>query len=121
MATATDTPARAMSEAELYEGVADLLKGLGWRYFHISAKAYKKHAVREGFLDLIMVKGGRLLFAELKRETGNLSDEQQGWLADLRRHDECCVAQVHPYGVYVWKPSQLLDGTIARILAGGRA
>jgi Holliday junction resolvase-like predicted endonuclease len=114
MALATDTVARAMSEAKLFEGVADLLKGCGWHYFHISAKAYKGNAVRAGFLDLIAVKNGRLVFAELKRERQDPSDEQREWLEDLRRVAFSVEA-------YVWRPLDLLDGRIARILAGGQA
>ena len=43
-----------------------------------------------------MVRDGKLIFAELKTEKGNLTKAQAWWLAGLK--------QAHPH-VYVWRPS----------------
>ena len=126
MATAPDAQqVRAMSEGQLFKKVAELLKGCGWHYFHISAKAYKHDSVRSGFPDLIAVRNGHIIVAELKREKGTLSDDQHEWLNDFGLH----VGEVyrgHPIRgerttVCVWRPSNLLSGEIAEILAGGQA
>ena len=63
--------------------------------------------------DLRMVRGQRIIYAELKTETGRLSPAQAETLAGLRR----CAAGIntaihgsvepHPvvgFGVYVWRP-----------------
>jgi hypothetical protein len=53
-----------------------------------------------------LVRGERLLFAELKREKGKLSAEQEAWLEDLRR--------VPGVEVYVWRPGDMDE--IAQVL-----
>jgi hypothetical protein len=47
-----------------------------------------------------MVKEDRLIFAELKKETGKTSPEQDAWLEALK------IAGAE---VYVWRPSQLRE------------
>ena len=110
--------ARAMSERALYDEVAKRLKRLGWRYFHIPARAYG-HGVRAGFPDITAVKGERLLFIELKREKEKLSDEQAAWAYALLGVAARTVYETVQY--LVWRPSNLLSGEIAEILAGGKA
>jgi hypothetical protein len=62
-----------------------------------------------GFPDLVMVKGARLLFVELKAQAKYPTPTQREWLIALSN----TAAEV-----YVWRPSDLLDGTIDRILRG---
>jgi len=116
MRTATNDlalAARAMSESELFRGVAELLKGLGWRYFHIPATAYR-HGVRAGLPNITALRGARLIFAELKRERETLSDEQEDWGQALT-----CVAEENQGVEYhIWRPSDLLAGRIDEVLAG---
>jgi len=50
-----------------------------------------------GFPDLILVRGERMIAAELKRERGRVAPEQQAWLEDLER--------VPGIESYVWRPS----------------
>jgi hypothetical protein len=50
-----------------------------------------------GLPDLILCKPPRLLFAELKRERGRVSEAQADWLDALSR---CSGVEV-----YLWKPS----------------
>ena len=105
--------ARAMSEGELFNEVATLLKRLGWRYHHVPATAYRKNHIPAGFPDITAVKGGRLIFAELKRERESLSDEQDDWGQALT-----CVAEGNQWVEYhIWRPSDLLAGRIDRVLA----
>lgn len=50
----------------------------------------------EGFLDLVLVGPGGLVFAELKKESGSLSPGQHVWIDALK------LAGVE---VHVWRPS----------------
>lgn len=48
----------------------------------------------------MLVKDTRLIFAELKKETGKTTPEQDEWLEALR------IAGAE---VYVWRPSQMRE------------
>jgi hypothetical protein len=69
----------------------------GWRLYH----TWNSFRSTEGFPDLVLVhpKKARLIFAELKSETGKVSDTQQQWLDDL--------SVLIPFGVevYMIRPS----------------
>lgn len=98
--TVTKTP--ALTEKQWQEQV---LRLAGLHGFH----AYHTHDSRRsqpGFPDLVLVKGGRLIFAELKTETGKTSLAQDVWLEAL---DET------PAEVYLWRPSDL--EMVQRVLA----
>lgn len=92
-----------ISEAALLSHVLELAHMLGWRAAHFRA-AMTKHGWRtpvaadgKGFPDLLLVRGKRLIVAELKSRTGRLTAEQQDWLDALAD-----VADV-----YVWRPDDL--------------
>lgn len=54
-----------------------------------------------GFCDLVMVRAPRLVFAELKRQTGKLGAAQAHWLHGLEE-----VARIAPtVEVHLWRPS----------------
>lgn len=78
---------------------------LGWRIYHTrdSRGSYS------GFPDLTMVRGPRLVFAELKSDRGIVSSEQAEWLAALRRVEVVEVA--------VWRPEDWRAGVIEGRLA----
>jgi hypothetical protein len=61
-----------------------------------------------GFPDLTIVKGDRLIFAELKAEKGKVTPEQSEWLDIL--------GGVKTVEAYLWRPDDLQ--TIADILRG---
>lgn len=94
---------RAISEREWQNQVHRLAASLGWKYYHapdnkpINGRIQK---VVAGFPDLVMVKGSRLIFAELKKEIGQLSDAQKEWIAAL---------EATGVEVYVWRPSQMRE------------
>lgn len=73
----------------------------GWRYYHppdnkpVNGRIQK---VVSGFPDLTLVRDRKIIFVELKRETGKLSDEQVVWLDELRKCGIAC---------YVWRPSDI--------------
>ncbi len=60
-----------------------------------------------GFPDLVLIKAGRLLFAELKAAKGVLTPEQRTWLNGLRG---ACGE------VYLWRPEDYDE--IEKVLIG---
>lgn len=108
--TVQDRQLRAITEAQWQYQVEQLAHLNGWRLFHapdnrpVTARSGRRYVqnIRAGFPDLVLVRGPRLLFVELKRETGRTTDEQNGWLTDLARASA---------EVYVWRPSDLAEVT----------
>jgi hypothetical protein len=81
----------SMTEEEWLQQVRELARLKGWRIYHTRDSRRSD----PGFPDLVLVRGHRLIFAELKREKGRLSDSQRTWLAALEE-----TAETH-----VWRPS----------------
>ena len=92
-----------VSERELQDNVIAMLVALQYRVYHTWMSLHSAG----GFPDLVAVRHGRLLFIELKRETGNTRANQQEWLDELREAGA---------EAYLWRPSDLLNGTIERTL-----
>ena len=69
--------------------IIELATFLGWKSFH----AFDSRRSAGGFPDLVLVRGGRLVFAELKKEGEQPRPDQVEWLTALER------AGVE---VYVW-------------------
>lgn len=110
MTTARQAVAAAMSEAALQAMVVELAERLGYE------RPYHTHDSRRsepGFPDLVMLRlpkpgrTGRLVFVELKREDGRLSEAQTAWLIGLKM----VGADVH-----VFRPSDWKSGEIERCL-----
>jgi hypothetical protein len=108
--------ASQMTEATLQTRVEALARELGWLAYHpgdnrpVTAKSGRRYVqrVEPGFPDLVLVRREVLLMAELKTQTGRLRPEQRRW------HEALTAAGVT---VYVWRPLDLLDGSLARLLA----
>lgn len=95
-----------MSERQLEDAVRGIIRDLGLKGFHV----WQQHAMRaeRGFPDWVIAGPAGHMFRELKAEREKPAPRQEEWLAVLA------------YGgadAGVWRPSQLLDGTIARELA----
>lgn len=101
------TPARealnkAMTEAQLQGLVMDLARLRGWKVFHVndSRRQLGGHLVGDidakGFPDLLMLRGERIVVAELKSTTGRLTPEQEDWLGRF----SLTAAET-----YVWSPA----------------
>lgn len=104
--TAIGLPAitAGMTEATLQADVTKMCRNLGLRYFHCSIPQFSK----AGFPDLVIVGSAGVLWRELKRENGRVSQRQEEWLADLRRAGQ---------DAGVWRPADLVSGVIATELA----
>jgi hypothetical protein len=107
-----------MSEADLQSAVIDLAHILGWRIAHFRSVPVR-HGDRTvyetpvqadggGFPDLVLCRD-RVLFVELKSDTGRLSVAQQDWLFALG------AAGAERY---VWFPYHWRDGEIEAVLRG---
>jgi VRR-NUC domain len=91
-----------VTEKEFQQGVLDWARINGWLAFH----AHDSRRSQPGFPDLTLVRGGLLMFVELKTASGRVSPAQQQWLAALS--DAGCE-------VHVWRPGDW--GEIERVLA----
>ena len=99
--------AKAMSEAELQTLIIAMAEALGYEVVHIRDSRGQRAV---GLPDLLLMRAPTLIFAELKREKGRLMAKQAWFLAQLR---ECGVR------VYLWRPSDWMDGTVQRIIEEG--
>lgn len=108
---ATKTKAKpSMTEDQLLAAIREYATLKKWLCYH----THDSRRSEPGFPDLVLVRRGRLIFAELKREEGRTSPEQKAWLeklADVERYSQGNVR------VYTWRPSDWLGGEIERVLA----
>lgn len=94
-----------MTEAEFLNQVIGFAKLFGWRVVHFRP-AKTEHGWRtpvqadgKGFLDLVLVRE-RIVFVELKSESGKPTEEQKLWMKWLQKAGQ---------EVYLWKPSNWMD------------
>lgn len=79
----------AVTERELQNAVIECARVLGWRVAHFrpaqTSRGWRTAVSADGagFPDLVLVRGGWLLFFELKAARGRTSSLQEEWLADL--------------------------------------
>jgi hypothetical protein len=98
-----------LTESEFQRQVVQLAENNGWDWMHIGRVG--KHAANgakgtlgTGWPDLVLVRGHRLIFAELKAESAPLpSTEQRKVLQVLWG----LMEGIPEIGVYVWRPSDL--------------
>jgi hypothetical protein len=88
-------------EAQFQAVVVDVARFNGWRVFHVhdSRRQVRPGVLvgdrdTAGFPDLVLVRD-RVIYRELKTDTGRLTAGQEAWLAALRRAGE---------DVDVWRP-----------------
>lgn len=100
-------PALVPTEKEFQASVIELARVNGFRDYH----THNSRHSAAGFPDLVLVRGDRLIFAELKTERGRVSEAQRAWLDDLTAVALACSG----VEVYIWRPSHWPH--IARALA----
>ena len=64
-----------MKEKDFQAQVIRIAKALGWLIYH----TYDSRRSEPGFPDLVMVRGDRILYRELKTEKGRLAPHQKIW------------------------------------------
>lgn len=119
--------AARMSEEQLLSAVLETTDRFGWRSAHVGApmrylpKARGGGAIPDkrarGFPDLVLVRGTRLVFAELKSDTGRVTSEQQAWLDALDGvAAEFFGAEIDAkVEVYLWRPHSWPDAIVAAL------
>ena len=86
----------SMKERELQAMVKNIADLRGWEYYH----TYDSRRSNPGFPDVVMLRGERLIVAELKVQNGKVSDHQQRWLEKFK---------LTGVEVYLWRPSDIRD------------
>ena len=91
-----------MTEKQFQTWVVSIAKLNGWLVYH----TYDSRRSEPGFPDLVMVRGGQVIFAELKTEHGKLKPKQKQWIMRL--------ARVGSVEVEIWRP-QYEKGILAML------
>ena len=102
--TRTVTVDEILTEAQFQGLVLGVAETFGWEVFH-DGDSRRSNA---GFPDLVLVKDGRIIFAELKREKNSYpSKAQMNWLALLSQAAGDNVMAV------LWRPSSNWQGVLS--------
>jgi hypothetical protein len=109
------TPAVKMSEYQLLSAVVQTAHTFGWLVHHdrpaMTEKGWRTPVQGDiGYPDLTLARRGRVLFVELKTDTGKLTEGQYGWLAALT-DDDNPFGSGHPT-TQVWRPADWMSGRI---------
>jgi hypothetical protein len=78
-----------VKEAKFQAMVIKLAHLYGWRVCHfrpaMTSKGWRTPVTADGagFPDLVLARRGRIIFAELKNETGKVSIQQKTWIDEL--------------------------------------
>ncbi len=83
----------AVRERDFMQSVIDLADLLGWLVYY----THDSRRSAAGFPDLVLVRGERLIVAELKTERGRVSNAQSAWLAALDA--------ISGIETYLWRPN----------------
>ena len=83
----------AMPERELQREVAELAKLFGWLAYH----TWRSDHSPAGFPDLVLVRGDRIIFAELKAKGNVPTEAQMGWLIALQATKKVETYLWYPY------------------------
>lgn len=99
--------AKAMSERQLQDQVIELAKRMGFISYH----THDSRRSAPGFPDLVLVhpKQRRIIWRELKSETGTPTPEQKAWISTLLLVGE---------DVDIWRPRDWVSGRIEKELRG---
>ena len=97
------------TEKGFMQAVVDLARLQGWMVYH----PFDSRRSQKGFPDLTMVRDGRLVFAELKTEKGELTPAQEEWgnqLSAVRQrigdtYQLAVMDFVLPVRYLLWRPS----------------
>lgn len=105
-ATAIRNDKPVISERTFQAQVMKLARYYKWRAAHFRAALTRRGnwvtamSGDIGFPDCVLVRNGRIIFAELKTDTGKTTVDQQRWLEDI---GEACWVNDN-VSVFVWRP-----------------
>jgi hypothetical protein len=98
---------KSWTEGDLQKQVVDAAKKLNWTGYHTWLSAHSAG----GFPDWMFVRE-RIIFVELKRQNKDPTPKQTEWLERLSQAGQ---------EVYIWRPSDWFDGTVANVLSRNEA
>lgn len=82
-----------VTESQFLRQVRDLARIFGWATYHPFLSKWSE----KGWPDLTLCRPPRIVLAELKTDTGKISEEQDRWLGML---GDCPGVEV-----YLWRPA----------------
>ncbi len=85
-----------VTEKQFQRQILDLAHLMGWRTYHTWSSVHSA----PGFPDLVLVRGPRCIFVEVKRAGANPTPAQTEWLEALRQTGN---------EVYIWRPDDWPD------------
>src|SRR5688500_5179844 len=94
------------TEKGFQAAIVDLAQRCGWLVYH----SYDSRKSTRGFPDLVLVRPGAVIFAEVKIATGTLTMAQYEWISMLE--------SVRGIGVFVWRP-QDWEAIVTHLQNGG--
>lgn len=121
-----------ISERDFQRQITDLAEILGWKWAHFrpaqTSKGWRTPVagpLGAGWPDLVLARGRRLIFAELKRDGANPTETQRSVLATLAKlspdedscdcglvkgvdtyhRNDCAYTRTTGVEVYVWRPA----------------
>ena len=68
-----------VTERQFYKTVDDTLRAYGWAFDHVVDTYPHAKRTSQGFPDYQCFRDGRIVYLEIKSETGKLSHEQEWW------------------------------------------
>ena len=101
------------TEKQFQAAVVQFAKLRKWKGYH----TYDSRKSAAGFPDLCMVRGSRIVFAELKSEAGKKTAAQDVWLLSLFNAASAINTRIHGgvdpgvgvgVSVHLWRPSDWL-------------
>lgn len=98
-----------ITEHTFQDKVISYARQFGWRVSAMHKSQDIWWGCDVGFPDLTMVRGERLIFAELKAMGGRLGKGQPEWIESLKRTGA---------EVYLWRPSD--EATVIKTLSSAR-
>lgn len=118
--TAATKPLLSATEAEFQNLVVEYAQIRGWLVMHTRPARTEKGwrtAIQgvPGFPDLVLVRAGRMVVAELKSEKGQLSPAQRLWREAFIGPEGEPGSGPGSYVYYLWRPSDW--ETIKEVLA----
>ena len=100
-----------MTETQLQTAIIGYAELMGWRIYHVTNVHNKLRShTSVGFPDLHMVRGKRIVYAELKNATELRTFEQGEWAEAI---------QQTPAEYYLWRPDDWMAGRVDEVLKRG--
>lgn len=96
-----------MTERQLEMAIVRMAETFGWKVHTIADSRSLRSHTGVGYPDLTMVRGNRIVAAELKAAKGRVRKGQEEWLTDFREAGA---------EAYLWRPEHWTNGEVEKVL-----